>query len=256
MFEHEKARGMLCLSSDGRRVLVTRPKTDRSSENQVALGEMAHPPRFFELTDVGRDVSCGAISRDGTWSVTADYEHDLMLWELDRAVSTAPQDEGPDWRGLRFGDFSDDGGCAVFGIESDKPLVFNLKTEAVLEDPTAAAGVVTALRKRLETERPNAAAAQAPDWMLQERGHAAHISGLDIACHGLWDASVSEDGTVRVWDRRQSRQLAVFSDETIFFTCRWSADGLTLAATDHRDRTHLLRLEGVERPPGTSASTV
>jgi WD40 repeat protein len=78
-----------------------------------------------------------------------------------------------------------------------------------------------------------------------DRGHTAPVFGLAIAPHGRWDATVSEDGTVRVWDRAANRPLAVFSDETIFTSCAWADDGVTLAVTDYRGKAHLLRLEGV-----------
>ncbi len=59
---------------------------------------------------------------------------------------------------------------------------------------------------------------------------------------GRFEATVSEDGTLRVWDIASQRVIAVFSDDTIFHNCVWAEDGLTLAVTDYRKRTHLLRL--------------
>jgi WD40 repeat protein len=67
-----------------------------------------------------------------------------------------------------------------------------------------------------------------------------------IAAHARWDATVSEDGTARVWDLVRDELLAVFSDASILYRCDWAADGVTLAVTDYRGKTHLLRLEGVD----------
>src|SRR5262249_25943284 len=123
MFQHPEANGVLCFSPEGRRAIVMRTVGENLSDKIVALGEIVDPPRLVELPEVGRDVSCAAISRDGRRAITADYEHDLMLWDLDR-TATGPVDDGPEWQGLTFAGWSKNGRCAIFGIDRPQPLAW------------------------------------------------------------------------------------------------------------------------------------
>jgi WD40 repeat protein len=87
---HEDANGPLyfCDEPPLARALVKRRAPDFDSQEGVALLTIEDLPHLIELTDVGRGVSTAAISQDGRWGLTADYEHDLILWDLDSVRST------------------------------------------------------------------------------------------------------------------------------------------------------------------------
>lgn len=257
------------------RAIVGRSHPSARSDTTFVLLEYSEQPRPVELTDIGRGISCAALSRDGRWSITADYEHDLMLWDLDRALAT-PALEGaslPAWRGSPFGGFSDDGRYVLFGVEGAAPFVWDVVANAPLESAALAESIVAAARARsseVERQRSASVLARPPNGhgsrpmhppvrsrtaVMQKRtanceesrrGHSAPVFGREVAPNGRWEATVSEDGTIRVWDLAADRLIAVFSDETIFRRCAWAADSVTLAAIGSNDRTHLLRLEGVE----------
>ncbi|HEU0202547.1 MAG TPA: NB-ARC domain-containing protein, partial [Burkholderiaceae bacterium] len=65
------------------RAIVLHPHPRGRPEMTFALLVFSDKPRVVELTDIGRGIVCAAVSRDGRWAITADYEHDLMLWDLD-----------------------------------------------------------------------------------------------------------------------------------------------------------------------------
>jgi WD40 repeat protein len=261
LFQHAASEGVLCFSAAKRRALVLhRPNAFGST--WVALGCMTDPSQFVELPLVGRDVTCAAISRDGRRAITADYEHDLMVWDLDRAEAQPgwPSEPEGGWRALPFAGWSDDGLRAVFGLDDAQPVVWDTVRETPVGDAAEVTQILAALRARREAAKPPEAPVPHDRirWrveltrkgpVLASRGHVAGFSGGAVAVHGRWDASVSEDGTVRVWLREPRRELAVFSDATIFRDCSWSSDGATLAVTDYRGKTHLLRLEGVAVDP-------
>ena len=267
MVWHEDARAVLCFSDLGKRAIVAR--SEPFLDDLAGVLTIEKPPRFIALTDVGRGVTTAAISRNGRWGITADYEHDLFLWDFYRVVEEGRAIVGPEseWSGRAFDGFGDSGRIAVFGLDTERPVVFDIETEKIAPDDKRSAEAVEALRMKQGeagealTKVPGSLAVTRHKgiWKLdvqmsasgkisEGRGHAGAVLGGSVAPHGVWDATVSEDGTVRVWDRLSRRQIAVFSDETVFHNCRWSADGRTLAVTDRRGKTQLLRLEGLEPP--------
>jgi len=254
--------GLHCIHFERQRAVVATTQTQRS-DTGYALLTFADAPTLVTLADIGRGISSAAISRDGRWAITADYEHDLMVWNLDRAVGARSDahDSSVPWRGRRFDGFTGAGPYAVFGFDDEQPLVWDVTSNVAVTDAQRVTEIVAhemrARELQLKTPKMSTAKKTSPGILRKkasmidsqsealERGHTAPILGRAIAPHARWEATASEDGTMRVWDFVSERVLAVFSDETIFHTCVWAEDGVTLAVTDYRGRAHLLRLEGV-----------
>ena len=257
--------GMFCFRLERGRAIVAQPRSDQRVEEGYALLLFGGVPRIVELTDIGRGITCAAMSRDGHWAITADYEHDLMVWDLDRAVAAPAIVAGttPPWRTRHFHSFANGGRFALFGVDGPAPLVWDIEADAAVADASVTMALVRTVRDASAETRGSSANAparrsakrvvkkegavkRAANVDERARGHTAPVFGRAIAPHGSWEATASEDGTVRVWDLAAKRLLAVFSDETIFRSCVWADDGVTLGVTDYRDKTHLLRLEGVD----------
>jgi WD40 repeat protein len=251
------AGGMFCFRFERGRAIVQQPRSDQRIEGGYALLVFGGAPRIVDLTDIGRGISCAAMSREGRWAITADYEHDLMVWDLDRAVAAPPAvfpAATPPWRTRHFHSFAKGGSFALFGVDDPAPLVWDIEADSAVADLSLAEALLTASREASAEAEALSADSLVRWWAAPEggkkdghdRGHTARVWGGAISPHGRWDATVSEDGTVRVGDVAAKQLLAVFSDETMFRSCVWADDGVTLAVTDYRDKTHLLRLEGVD----------
>ena len=252
----QAALGIRAFNLQRGRAIVEQPTA--TGEPTPALLVFDAEPDLVRLSDIGRGITCAAISRDGRWAVTADYEHDVFSWDLDRAQAEPTSTAPPPWHDKPFAGFADGGRLAVFGSAGAEALVWDL---------TAATPVAPAFDGK--AARAEAAAVGGPGgppanvrsvadaWARPaikergasrgelERGHRAPILGRATSPNGRWEATASEDGTLRVWDLQADRMVAVFSDETIFRGCVWSPDSGCLAALGHRDRTHLLRLQGI-----------
>jgi WD40 repeat protein len=215
-------------------------------------------PALFRLSSIGRGITCAAISRDGRWAVTADYEHDVFIWDLDRAQATRARRPPPPWHDKPFAGFADGGRYALFALDGPDPMVWDMAAEAPVTDAAITKAVLAATAadaSRIDRQKDvlaNVGMRVRPAMKKRAvypaeriRGHRAPIFDRATSPDGRWEATASEDGTLRVWDLQADRLLAVFSDETIFSRCAWSPDSRCLAVVGLRDRTHLLRLEGV-----------
>ena len=250
----------LAVSDDGRRTLVKR--VDDGS-GDLALCELGDVPRLFTLPKLGRGVSTAVISGDARWAATADYEHDLFVWSLDRAVDPLPQPAAVAWHAMTFIGFSIDGRSAVFEVagvatiidaETGVPVqsvvvpeIWREPSESGSAPPDSDAHGETAGGVR--TRRTAAMKTSGNDYPVDDfgwsRGHTAAVNAHRRAPNGRWDATVSHDGTARVWDLPGARPLAIFASDSGLRECHWSPDSHTLAVIDCAQRTHLLRLEGV-----------
>src|SRR5262249_37619294 len=81
--QHPEISAYFATSADGRRALVRRA---RNGSEDLALYELGDTPRLVTLPKFGRGVSTAVVSSDARWAATADYEHDLFVWSLDRAL--------------------------------------------------------------------------------------------------------------------------------------------------------------------------
>jgi WD40 repeat protein len=246
---------LFAFNLERRRAIMGRRPKDGRNEDSIALFVFCDQPRIIDMTDIGRGISCAAVSRDGRWATTADYEHDVMFWDLDRALQAPAGAVAslPPWRALPFHSFAEDGRYALFSAAGSSPFVWDIDK--------AAPAPVAELTGAMMTSAPRVDGAEAAFDRLDgkirtkgsvrgepgERGHTAPIQHCDVAPNLRWEATASEDGTVRIWDVGAQKLLAVFSDATIFKECFWASDNATLAAIDRRGKTHLLRLEGIKR---------
>jgi WD40 repeat protein len=248
------------VSEDGRRALVRRV-LDGSED--LALYELGSAPRLVILPKLGRGVSTAFISGDARWAATADYEHDLFVWSLDRAVDPLPQPVPAAWHDMTFVGFSTSGRSAVFKT-ADAATIIDVETGAAIynavlpeiwrdtpesgstvPDADAHAGTVRRVRTRPKPRRKTSANDYPVDDFGRSRGHTATVNDRRRAPNGRWDVTVSHDGTARVWELVGDRPLAIFTSELGLDVCHWSPDSRTLAVIDSAQRTHLLRLEGV-----------
>jgi len=244
--------GLFAFNLERGRAIMSRPPREGRNENGIALFVFCDEPRIVDMTDIGRGISCAAVSGDGRWATTADYEHDVMFWDLDRALQ-APAgvvDSLPPWRALPFRSFAEDGRYALFGAPGSSPFVWDIDEAApapvaeLTEMPVTGVPRVEPTEAALDHLETQVTTKGSVIGELGERGHTAPIQDRELAPNLRWEATASEDGTVRIWDFAAQRLLAVFSDATIFRRCSWASDSLTLAAVDYRGKTHLLRLEG------------
>lgn len=67
-------------------------------------------------------------------------------------------------------------------------------------------------------------------------GHAGHVR--DLAVQDNLMVSVAEDATIRAWDITVGTQLAVFTGESPFLSCAFSANGQRMIAGDRQGSVH------------------
>ena len=244
--------GLFAFNSEHGRAIMGRSPPNGLNDASLALFVFGEQPRIIDMTDIGRGISCAAISRDGRWATTADYEHDVMFWDLDRALRAPAGAVAalPPWHALPFRSFTEDGRYALFGAPGSALLVWDIDAAA----PAPVAALTESLVNPVSRVDPTEAA-RGPRQVKfatkgyvggepDERGHTAPILDREMAPNRRWEATASEDGTLRIWDLAAHRLLATFSDATIFRRCAWAADSRTLAVVDYRSKTHLLRLDG------------
>jgi WD40 repeat protein len=259
MFEGPEISAFYAVSKDGHLALAKRV---RDFSEALALYELSPHARLVTLPTLGSGVSTAVISSDARWAATADYEHDLFVWNLDRAIDPLPQPTPPPWHGMEFDGFSTSGHSAVFQAE-DVTRIIDVETggavhSAVVPEiwrdtpesgsPAPDSEVHGETARRGRTRRDFGMKTSANDYPVDDlgrsRGHTATVNIYRRAPNGLWEASVSHDGTARVWQLVGDRLLAIFASEYGLVDCHWSPDSRTLAVIDSAKRTHLLRLDG------------
>jgi WD40 repeat protein len=234
------------VSRDGRRALASRWQ---DWSEALVLCEFGTSHTLVALQKMERGVSTAVISGDGRWAATGDFEHDLFVWNLDRAVSPMPQHAAAAWHDMPFLGFSTCGRFAVFRT-SDLTTVVDTESGNIVRDVRHPEIWQDQTQPR-SVPAPNAF--QGNDYPVDDfgrsRGHTATVNDVRTAPNGRWEATVSHDGSVRVWDLKSESALACFSSELPFIKCHWSPDSRTLAVieavTHSEERTHLLRLEAL-----------
>ena len=216
LVEHPEVSALVALSADGRRALVTRGR-DRAEE--LTLYELGDTPRCVALPMPGPSfaVSTAVMSAGGLRAASADYEHDLFVWDLKRAVTPLPQPQLVPWHGMMFAGFSTDGCSAVFeradgtvtiiDVESGA-AVANAAVPEIWRDPPDSASTAresdghgdTPRSRRGRKARGKTSANDYPvDDFGQSRGHTATVMQVRRSRNERWEATVSHDGRARVW---------------------------------------------------------
>lgn len=258
--QHPEISAYFATSADGRRALVRRA---RNGSEDLALYELGDTPRLVTLPKFGRGVSTAVVSSDARWAATADYEHDLFVWSLDRALDPLPQPAPTSWHDMKFVGFSTSGRSAVFKT-ADAATIIDIETGAAVhnvvipeiwrdtpesESPTPHSDIRGGTMRRVGTRLKSRKKTSANDYPVDDfgrsRGHTATVNDRRRAPNGRWEVTVSHDGTARVWELAGDRPLATFASEWGLDECHWSPDSRTLVVIDSARRTHLLRLEGV-----------
>jgi WD40 repeat protein len=249
--------GFLAVSANGRRALCTHM---REGVEGLAVYELDDPPTIMPLPRIGRSVSTAAIGGDGRWAVSADYEHDLFVWNVDRAFEPLPHGSELGWQSGLFKGFSASAPIAVFAtstitlVDTDTGATSTSESvPAIYDDNAGPAATASAPADRAAPMPASRNAAikktRANDFPVDDfgrsRGHTATIFNRRLSPDGRWEVTVSHDGTARVWDVFEERSIASYGSDVGLRRCRWASDSRTLAITDVNERTHLLRLEGV-----------
>jgi WD40 repeat protein len=261
MSQHEDVSGYFAVSTNGSRVLVARMPV---GSEDLGLIDLAATPSSISLPNLGRGVASAVISNDSRSAATSDYEHDLFVWNLERAIDPLPQPASAPWHHMRFTGFSMNGRRAVFATEDDTTtILIDVETGTVVEDdvvpeiwkdPVEFGSTTPELSRSddgpiLKRAKRSAKKSTANDYPVNEfgesRGHTATVNARHRAPNGILEVTVSHDGTARVWDLRADRSLASFTSDRPLVRCDWSPDSRTLAVIDSMKQTHLLRLEGV-----------
>jgi WD40 repeat protein len=257
--QHPEISAFFAVSGDGRRALVS---SVRDGSEALALYEPDDAPRLVTLPKLGRGVSTAVMSGDGRWAATADFEHDLFVWSLDRAIDPLPQPAPAPWHEMEFAGFSKSGRC-VFETAGASTII-DIETGTLVHDAVAPdiwrgtpdsrsaapdSDTPGAKTRRVGTRRRPRKKTSANDYPVDDfgrsRGHTATVNDHRQAPNGRWDVTVSHDGTARVWEIAADRPLAIYASELGLAACQWSPDSRTLAVKDVAQRTHLLRLENV-----------
>jgi WD40 repeat protein len=250
---------LLAVSADGHRALV--------QGVSVASRELSEAPRLVTFPKLGRGVSTAVLTADGRWGATGDYEHDLFVWDLNRAMDPLPQPKPVPWHEATFEGFSISGELAVFKSAQGDPVIVDVGTgtiahiaavpeiwgarrteqaeEGGLFTPRESATKISEATKiRKKPSKKTRSNDYPVDDFGRSRGHDATVTSVCMAQNGRWEVTASHDGTARLWDVANDRPLAMFSSELGLSSCQWSPDSRTLAVIDSANRTHLLRVEG------------
>ena len=261
MSEHAQALGYFAVSRNGRRALV---KQMRDGSEELGLYDLAGTRSIIPLPKIGSLIATAVITDDSRSAATSDYEHDLFVWDLDRAIDPLPQPIPLPWHDMKFTGFSTNGRWAIFATADDlSTVIIDVETGTVIEDvvvpeiwvdesqsqPATSEAMryddAPISKKRKRSSKKHTANDYPVDEFGESRGHTATVFACRRAPNGIFEVTVSHDGTARVWDLRADRSLASFTSERPLKTCHWSPDSRTLAVIDSMDQTHLLRLEGV-----------
>jgi WD40 repeat protein len=236
----------------------------RDGSEELGLYDLAGAPSIITLPNIGRGIATAVISDNSRSAATSDYEHDLFVWDLDRAIDPLPQPIRAPWHDMKFTGFSTNGRWAIFATADDlSTVIIDVETGTVIEDdvvpeiwvdksqlqPATSEAMryddAPISKKRKRSSKKHTANDYPVDEFGESRGHTATVFDCRRAPNGIFEVTVSHDGTARVWDLRADRSLASFTSERPLKTCHWSPDSRTLAVIDSIEQTHLLRLEGV-----------
>ncbi|HEV8367688.1 MAG TPA: NB-ARC domain-containing protein, partial [Pyrinomonadaceae bacterium] len=245
MSEHMQASGYFAVSTNGRRALV---KHVRDGSEELGLYDLAGAPSIITLPNIGRGIATAVISDNSRSAATSDYEHDLFVWDLDRAIDPLPQPIRAPWHDMKFTGFSTNGRWAIFATADDlSTVIIDVETGTVIEDdvvpeiwvdksqlqPATSEAMryddAPISKKRKRSSKKHTANDYPVDEFGESRGHTATVFDCRRAPNGIFEVTVSHDGTARVWDLRADRSLASFTSERPLKTCHWSPDSRTLA---------------------------
>ena len=160
-------------------------------------------------------VNAVAITRDGRLGISASDDYTLEVWDLDAGTKKSTLLGHRDW--VKSVVITPDGGrvvsgCSSWGIPNDSSVkVWDI--EAGIEKFTLI-------------------------------GHTSSITSLAVTPDGQRAVSTSQNGTLKVWDIVEGKEVASFTFEHTITTCAVSLDGLTVLAGDRSGQVHFLHLEG------------
>jgi hypothetical protein len=131
LVEHPEGSALVALSADRRRALVMRGR-DRAED--LTLYELGDTQRCFALPMPGPSfaLSTAVMSAAGLRAASADYEHDLFVWDLERAVTPLPQPQLVPWHDMMFAGFSTDGCSAVFERADGAVTIIDVESGAAV----------------------------------------------------------------------------------------------------------------------------
>lgn len=118
----------LVISADGQRALVE-PFT---SELVLAVWDLAHGEKLLEV-QISNRVATVAMTRDGKRAISADYEHDLSVWDLSEDLQRPAQAASE--VDLRFEAFTPSGNTGFFQLPDGRRELYSFEKSGLTPVP-------------------------------------------------------------------------------------------------------------------------
>jgi len=176
-----------------------------------------------------RETSAGVLADDGSVAVTADFEHDIRLWDLAKVAS---------WPGRareRLIGFDRTGRWAVIEAEGTMVAIDTSSGQTSSDVPEVA------VPPRTPPSPPDGARIKRVVKRAAMKRQAAPPRAQPPARTGGWRISTDEYD-VLLWAPHDDRVVARFSVDAPIDTLTMSPDGLSIACQDRVERVHLLRI--------------
>jgi WD40 repeat protein len=196
---------------------------------------------FRKHADRVRAVS---VSEDGSFVASSGDDRFIRIWEAASGEEVSYIQVGTHIRALAFLEGTE---TILSGSVSGRIKLLSISTGEILSDFDGHAAQINSLEissvEQVLLSASDDHTLRVWDLMTGEcrfilEGHVGRVR--DLALNGKTAVSVAEDSTVRIWDMTNGVQLAVFTGESPFLSCSFSADARRVIAGDRQGYVHFL----------------
>jgi WD40 repeat protein len=179
-----------------------------ATETKHQVWDTAKGELIVEVEAKQAHTSAMALSPDGRWLATADYDGPVWLWDLDAKTARVIVDAGPlstsafSHDSKRLAVSTGDRNVYLIDLESGEPDVLAGHTDLILQlafSPDNATLASASYDKTIRLWDPGTGHSQVL------HGHDASADSISFSPDGQLLASGGRDATVRVWDLRSIR---------------------------------------------------
>jgi WD40 repeat protein len=207
----------LAVTPDGSRVI------SGSIDETIRVWDLDKDSEELILRAHTDSVRAVAVTPDSRYAVSGSNDKTLRLWDL--AASSRPDGNRHLGRVNALA-ITADGRRAVTAAGGGSPLAAPDNTLKVWDTRTGTE--VTTLKGQVSAFH----------------GHRAYVTRALLLRSGRQLVSASLDGTVRLWNVHNTREVATFAAESPVYSCAASADGRVMVAGEESGRVHFLSIEG------------